>query len=148
MEMPEPGVTDTQTFVVQHAHTTNLFGPQHVPPGLHAATDVDPEDALPVLGTSHILSRFEFVGRQSVRGAIPDGTGVVGERAEVTHERPAPIGAEMGVETELIAVDGRSLRFEGEVTRLDDDRLVAGGPFSLHVVDRDRFRSAVGAERE
>ncbi len=142
---PDPGVTGTATFVVQHAHTTNVFGPQHAPPGLHAATDADPTDALPVLGTAHVLSRFEFVGRESVRGRIPDGTGVVGESAEVEHDRPAPVGTAVRVHTRLAAVEGRSLRFEGVVRHADSEERIAGGPFSLHVVDRDRFRATVAA---
>ena len=142
-EIPQPGVTGETTFTVAMAHTTHVFGNQERPPGLPAATDASPEERVHVLGTPHLLARVEFVGRESVRGMIPPGTGVVGERAEVTHRRAAPVGTTVRVETELVEVDGRSLVFEGNFVETERDTLIGSATAVLRIVDRRQFRETL-----
>jgi fluoroacetyl-CoA thioesterase len=143
--LPAPGIEATQTFVVQDAHTTNVFGPQHSPAGLPAATDAALEEAVGVLGTPHLLARVEFVGRESVRGQIPDGTGVVGEHAEIDHRRAAVVGTEVEVRTILEQVEGQSLVFEGTLREADvePESVIGTATISLRVVERDRFHGTL-----
>jgi predicted thioesterase len=136
-------VTGETTFTVAEAHTTHVFGNQERPPGRPAATDASPEERVHVLGTPHLLARVEFVGRESVRGMIPPGTGVVGERAEVTHRRAAPVGMTVRVETELVEVDGRSLVFEGNLVAVDRNTLFGSATVVLRIVERKRFRETL-----
>ena len=142
-ELPQPGVTGETTFTVTEAHTTCVFGNQERPPGRPAATDASLEEPVHVLGTPHLLARVEFVGRESVRGMIPPGTGVVGERAEVTHRRAAPVGTTVQVETELVEVDGRSLVFEGSFVEMKCHTLLGSATAVLRIVDRKLFREAL-----
>ena len=142
-EIPQPGVTGETTFTVAEAHTTHVFGNQERPPGRPAAADASPEERVHVLGTPHLLARVEFVGRESVRGMIPPGTGVVGERAEVRHRRGAPVGTTVRVETELVEVDGRSLVFEGSFVEIDRSTLLGSATAVLRIVEREKFRATL-----
>lgn len=135
------GTRGRDRFTVEPEHTTVVFGVQEDPPGLPAADDATSEEAVSVLGTPHLLARVEFTARESIRGALPNGTGVVGERMEVNHRGPATPGAEVTVETEVDRIDGQSVVFEGAVR--EGDRTVGRATVALRVVDRDRFRAAV-----
>ncbi|MFC7047379.1 thioesterase family protein [Halobacteriaceae archaeon GCM10025711] len=135
-------VVGTDAFTVAEEHTTTVFGEQTNPPGPPAAVDADPTEAASVLGTPHLLARFEFASRAALRGHLPDGTGVVGEAAAVTHRRPVSVGETVAVTTRLEAVAPPSLTFD---CRAEDEagRTVGTGDVTLRVVDRDRFRDAL-----
>jgi predicted thioesterase len=139
-EIPQPGVTGETTFTVTEAHSTHVFGDQKRPPGRPAATDASPEERVHVLGTPHLLARVEFVGRESVRGMIPPGTGVVGERAAVTHRRAVLVGTTVRVKTELVEVDGRKLVFEGNFEEIERNTPIGSATAVLRIVDRTQFR--------
>lgn len=150
MDDPSPstdlvGTTGTSTFVVEPAQTTNVFGAQADPPGRPAAADTDPDESVRVLGTAPLLSHVEFTGRDSIHGRIPPGTGMVGKRADVTHTGPATVGTRVRVRTEVAAVDGADVTYDGRVRTVDDDRPVATATVVLRLVDRDRFRDAIAA---
>lgn len=136
------GTSGSATFGVEPAHATTAFGDQDVPPGRPAAADATPDESVRVLGTAHLLSRVEFTGRESLNGRIPPGTGVVGQTASVTHTGAAPIGTTCRVATEVTAVDGPSIAFDGTVTTVDD-REIGTASVVLRLVERDQFRAAV-----
>lgn len=142
-------VRGRRTVTVAREHTTNAFGEQADPPGLAAAADATPEEAVRVLGSPQLLALCEFTARQSLRGSLPAGTGTVGESAELSHRRGAPLGATLVVETALDRVDAPRLELSGRVARTDratpDDPAAVVGTVEMtfRVVDRDRFRSAV-----
>jgi len=151
MDEPRPstdlvGTTATTTFAVDPAQTTNVFGAQETPPGRPAAADSTPSESVRVLGTAPLLSRVEFTGRESVRGRIPPGTGMVGKRADVTHTSAATVGRRVRVRTEVVAVDGADVTYDGRVRAVEDDRPVASATVVLRLVDRERFRAAVAAD--
>ncbi|WP_136718442.1 thioesterase family protein [Halorientalis salina] len=137
------GTTGTSTFRVAQAHTTTAFGEQEMPPGRPAAADATAEETVSVLGTGHLLSRVEFTGRESLNGEIPAETGVVGQRATVDHTGPAAVGTELQVTTEVTAVDGPTITYDGRVATDDGDREIGTAEVALRIVERDRFRSAV-----
>lgn len=150
MDEPRPstdlvGTTATTTFAVEPGQTTNVFGDQETPPGRAAAADSGPAESVRVLGTAPLLSHVEFTGRESIRGRIPAGTGMVGKRADVTHTGAATVGRRVRVRTEVVGVDGADVTYDGRVRTVDDDRAVAGVEVVLRLVDRDRFRNAVAA---
>lgn len=138
-ELPEPGITAERTFRVEDRHATNLFGEQEVPPGAPAATDADPDESLRVLGTPQLLASVEFLGRESLHGTLPDGTGVVGTQAEVTHRSAVPIGRAVVVRTELTDATDRTLTIEGNLSRVDSGDPVGEVTVRLQVVRREEF---------
>jgi predicted thioesterase len=130
------------TFTLADADATPVFGPQRDPPGEPAATDVTPDDAAQVLGTAHLLAHFEVVARESLRGHLPDGSGVVERGASVSHLAPVGVGGDIDVTTTLVAVDRPDLSFacRAESTA---GTAVATGDLTFRVVDREQFRESV-----
>jgi len=145
--LAEDAVAGSRAFTVERRHTTTVFGEQADPPGLPAAADATPDEHVHVLGSTHLLAACEFVGRESLHGHLPDGTGTVGERADLTHRRPAPEGARLRVETVVRATDGPTVHLDATVSRLDVDAsdapTVGEVAMTFRVVDRERFRGAL-----
>jgi predicted thioesterase len=137
------GTTGRREFVVERSHTTNCFGPQDDPPLPSAAADADPEESVRVFGTPGLLAWVEFVGRESLRGRLPEGMGCAGERASVEHFLAVPEGALLAAETQVVAVDGSRLSLEGGVTRVSTDETVGTVETDFRVVDRGAFRERV-----
>ena len=140
------GTTATTEFVVDETQTTNVFGRQETPPGKPAAADSTPAESVRVLGTAPLLARVEFTGRESLNGKIPPGTGVVGKRAEVTHMGAATVGTRVRVRTEIVAIDGAEVSYDGAVTTVADGRSVGGAEVVLRLVDREGFRRSIGVD--
>ncbi|MFT4909350.1 MAG: fluoroacetyl-CoA thioesterase [Natronomonas sp.] len=138
-ELPEPGITAKRTFRVEPRHATILFGEQEEPPGLPAAADAAPGEAIAVLGTPRLLAEVEFLGRESLRGRLPDGTGVVGVDADVTHRRAAPVGESVSVRTEITDVTGRTITVTGELSFADSGESIGDARNRLRVVRRAAF---------
>lgn len=140
-DLPEPGITAERTFQVERKHTTNLFGEQTSPPGSPAAADAAPEESIRVLGTPQLLAEVEFLGRQSLRGTLPEGTGVVGIDAEVTHREAVPIGRSLLARTELVDVTDWTLTIEGTLSPPDSPEPVGEVTNRLRVVRRAAFKN-------
>jgi predicted thioesterase len=142
-ELPEPGITAERIVEIEREHTTNLFGKQQTPTGLPAAADIDPDEPIRVLGTPQLLAEVEFLGRESLHGTLPDGTGLVGIDATVTHRKAVPIGRTVRVETKLIAVSGRKITIEGTLYLSDSEALVGEVTNRLQVVNRETFKDGI-----
>ena len=148
--LADPGVTGTREFTVERRHTTTVFGEQTDPPGLPAAADSTADEHLHVLGSPHLLAACEFTGRESLHGRLPDGTGTVGEHAELTHRRAATEGTRLRVETVVTSTDGPKVHLDATVSRVSDGA-ASGAPetvgevdMTFRVVSRERFRDALG----
>ena len=142
-ELPEPGITAERTFQVEPRHATVLFGEQDEPPGLPAAADAAPEESIAVLGTPQLLAEVEFLGRESLRGHLPGGTGVVGVDADVTHRRAAPVGESVSVRTEVTDVTDRTITVAGELSLADSGAAVGDVRNRLRVVRRAAFADRI-----
>lgn len=138
------GTTGSTTFRVETDHTTNVFGRQQSPPGMPTATDSDPEEAVRLLGTAHLLARVEFTGRESITGEVPSGTGVVGKTATVEHRGAATIGTDVVVETEVVGVEEADIHIDGRASAYG--RTIGVAEATLQLVDRRRFRAGLGIE--
>lgn len=142
-ELPAPGITAERTFQVEEEHTTTLFGAQETPPGAPAAADADIDESLEVLGTPQLLAAVEFLGRESLHGTLPKGTGVVGTHAEVTHRNAVPVGRAVLVRTELTDVNDRRLTLDGTLYRGDSEKLVGEVAVHLRVVRREAYSDRI-----
>ncbi|MFC5971540.1 thioesterase family protein [Halomarina salina] len=147
--LADPGVTGTREFTVERRHTTTVFGEQTDPPGLPAAADSTADEHLHVLGTPHLVAACEFTGRESLHGHLPEGTGTVGERVDVTHRRAAPEGTRLRVETVVTSTDGPTVHLDATVSRVPDGtergapETVGEAAMTFRVVERARFRDAL-----
>lgn len=117
-------------------------------PGLQASvsltvSDTDTAQAVgsgdvPVLATPRLLALAEAATVTALAGHLDAGRTSVGTRVQLEHLRPSPVGAVVLVRAQLVAVDGRLVRFE--VAAEDGHgQLVGHGEVTRVVVDRDRF---------
>jgi len=116
-------------------------------PGLHAEVELTVADAdtaiaagsgdVPVLATPRLVALAEAATVTAIGGELGDGRTSVGTLVRLEHLRASPIGTLVRVRAELVAVDGRQLRFE--VSALDAAGPVGRGEVVRVVVDRERF---------
>ncbi|HZC74221.1 MAG TPA: hotdog domain-containing protein [Jatrophihabitans sp.] len=92
---------------------------------------------VPVLGTPRLLAWAEAATVAALDGHLAAGSTSVGSYVAVEHRAASAVGASVTVDAELVAVEGRQLRF---AVRVDEgDRLVAAGEIVRVIVDRERF---------
>ena len=108
-------------------------------------TEADTATALgsgdvPVLATPRLLAWLEAATVEALDGRLDDGETSVGSRIELEHRTATGVGATVTATADLVAVDGRLLRFS--VAAQDaDGQLLATGEVTRVVVDRERFLS-------
>jgi predicted thioesterase len=97
--------------------------------------------AVPTLATPRLIALMEQAAALAVQPALAAGQTTVGTQVEVRHLAATPIGMQVTVRAELVAVEGRRLRFR--VQAHDAQELVAEGTHERTIVDRDRFLDRV-----
>jgi predicted thioesterase len=94
---------------------------------------------VPVLATPVLVWWAELAAMAALADHLPPGWMSVGAAHEIEHAGPSLPGAEVDVEAELVAAEGRRYRFRVEAT--DGDRVVFRGHHVRGVVERARFVS-------
>jgi predicted thioesterase len=117
----EAGLTGTVTATVTTDDTAIALG----------SGDVN------VLGTPCVLALAEQAAVTAVRDCLPPERTSVGTWAEVFHNAPTPVGAEVSVSARLTSVDGNKLEFT--ILVHSGDEQVARVEHRRAVVDRARF---------
>jgi predicted thioesterase len=125
---PVPGLVAEVTHLVGEDDTATAMGSGDVP----------------VLATPRLLALAESATVAAVAGTLSSETTSVGTRVELEHLVASPVGVRVSVRAELVAIDGRLLRFE-IVAVHPDGRVVAHGRINRVVVDRVRFLQRSGA---
>ncbi|HYN66523.1 MAG TPA: hotdog domain-containing protein [Ornithinibacter sp.] len=98
---------------------------------------------LPVLATPRLLAWCEAATCRAVEGGLARGSSSVGTSVRLEHLGASAVGERVTVAAELVAVDGRRLRFEVEAT--DAAGVVVGrGTVERVVVDDQRFLAGLG----
>jgi predicted thioesterase len=97
--------------------------------------------AVPTLATPRLIALMEQAAALAVQPALAEGQTTVGTQVEVRHLAATPIGMQVTVRAELVAIEGRRLRFR--VQAHDAQELVAEGTHERTIVDRDRFLARV-----
>ena len=93
--------------------------------------------AVPVLATPRLIALSEEACILVVEGKLDNGATTVGQRVQVDHLQPTPVGNRVTAEATLETVQGRRLTFTVSVN--DDRVLVAAGRITRVVVDTGRF---------
>ncbi len=106
----------------------------------HSARSVGSGDVR-VLSTPSMIAFMEAVSRDLVQPYLPEGYTTVGTRVDVRHLGPAPIGQEVVVKSELIAVEGRKLIFKVEA--FWKEKKIGEGKHERYIVNLERFLDKV-----
>jgi predicted thioesterase len=101
---------------------------------------------LPVLGTPALAALCEAAAVNALAGHLAPGETTVGTRIELSHRAPTPVGAEVIAEAELVAVEGRTLRFAA--TAFDHTGQIGDCRHERVVVARDRFLGRLKAKTD
>lgn len=121
----DPGLKRSHTLAVSDEQTALTAGSGDVP----------------VLSTPALLGLAEGACVSAIADDLPEGQTSVGAYAEIEHERPTAVGAEVCAEATLTGHHGRRLEFK--VIVREGDEIVARIRHRRVLVDRERFLAKV-----
>lgn len=118
-----------------------------VQPGLGATIELvvnegDTAEALrsgdvPMLATPRVVALAEEATVAALAGHLGDNETTVGQRVQLDHLLPIPVGRSVRAEAKLESCEGRRLVFTVSVT--SDRGLVAAGKITRVIVNKTRF---------
>ena len=92
---------------------------------------------VPVLATPRVLALAEQAAVAAIAESLGPGQTSVGVHAELHHVKATKVGQAVTAVAEVLAVTGRQITFEFQVT--EGDEVAAYGTHQRVVVNRDRF---------
>jgi predicted thioesterase len=116
-----PGLKGSAGLVVAAEHTAPHVGSGRVP----------------VLATPVVINLLEAAALAAVEHLLPAGQQSLGTELNVRHFAATPVGMRVWAEAELIAVDGRTLKFR--VSARDEREPISEGTHERVVVNVARF---------
>ena len=90
-----------------------------------------------VLATPVVVSLLEAAALDAIERFLPEGHQSVGTHLDVTHFAATPVGMRVRADAELVAVDGRTLKFR--VSARDEKEPISEGTHERVVVELARF---------
>ena len=124
MELPQtlkPGLRGTAEIVVGAEHTAPHVGSGRVP----------------VLATPVVINLLEAAALAAVEHLLPAGHQSLGTELNVRHFAATPVGMRVQAEAEVVAVDGRTLKFH--VSARDEREPISDGTHERVIVNVARF---------
>ncbi|MBO7378274.1 MAG: thioesterase family protein [Bacteroidales bacterium] len=106
----------------------------------HLACQVGSGD-LRVLATPMMMALMENAAMRCVADELDAGSTTVGGQISSSHLKPTGLGHTVTATAELIAVEGRKLKFR--ISASDEEGLIGEGEHLRFVVGRDRFMQKV-----
>ncbi len=125
----EIGMVGETTYVVTEADTAAVYG----------------SGLAPVLSTPRMIALMENTAYEMVRPHLPEGESTVGVRICVRHLAPTPVGMEVRVRAELVAMEPPRLYFR--VTAWDGVEKIGEGEHERFIINWDRFMRRVEGKR-
>jgi fluoroacetyl-CoA thioesterase len=101
-------------------------------------------DMPPVFATAFMVGFIEWAAIEALRDRLPSGQKTVGTHIDVSHVSATPIGMTVTAEAELVAVNGRTLRFR--VRCHDETGLIGEGSHERTIVDEAKFMKRMAAK--
>jgi predicted thioesterase len=120
-----PGMTGTAELIVGEEHTAPSIGSGRV----H------------VLATPVMINLIEAAALAAIEDQLPEGTQSLGTHLNVRHIAATPVGMKVRALAEVVAVDGRAVRFA--VTVKDEMDLIGDGTHERVVVNVAKFDARV-----
>jgi fluoroacetyl-CoA thioesterase len=94
-------------------------------------------DMPPVFATANMIALVEWTCVEALAPYIAPDQRTVGIHVDISHRAATPIGMMVTAEVELVAVEGRKLRFR--VLCRDDTETIGEGFHERFVIDHGRF---------
>lgn len=124
--LPAVGLLHTETMWVEPRHTVSQVADW---PGF--------SDMPPVFATAMMVGFMEQTCIMALRGHLAAGQGTVGTHVDMSHLAATPVGHTVTATVELVAVEGRQLRFKVECR--DDAEVIGRGVHDRFIIDSARF---------
>jgi fluoroacetyl-CoA thioesterase len=121
----KPGLTGHASLVVAEEHTAPRIGSGRV----H------------VLATPVMINLIEAAALEAIEQRLPPGHQSLGTVLKVRHIAATPVGMRVTASAEVIAVDGRAVRFRVEAR--DEKELIGDGTHERVVVNVAKFDERV-----
>ena len=100
--------------------------------------------ALNVLATPVLIREAERSCKNLVQPLLEEGWGTVGTLVNIRHLAPTPVGMKFCCESEVIAVEGRMIRFH--VTLRDEREIIGEGIHERFIINDERFTAKAVAK--
>lgn len=128
---------------LRHSATIRVT-PDMAVPALPAGLG-DASDMPPVLATAYMVAFIELTCVEALKPHLAPGQHSVGIHVDVSHAAATPIGMAVTAEVELVAAEGRKLRFK---VRCRDERdLIGEGFHERFVIDTAKFMARLEQKR-
>jgi fluoroacetyl-CoA thioesterase len=103
-------------------------------------------DMPPVFATAFMVAFIEWAAIEALRDHLPAGQKTVGTHIDVSHAAATPVGMTVTAEVEIVAVEGRTLRFR--VRCNDESGLIGEGFHERALIDEAKFLKRIAAKAE
>lgn len=101
---------------------------------------------VPVLSTPHLIALMENAAQKAMQPFLGSEQTAVGTRIEMQHLAATPVGMGVTVRAEVIAVDGRRVRFS--IKAWDARECIGTCIHERAIIDRNRFMERVAKKQE
>ncbi|MCD4738781.1 MAG: thioesterase family protein [Anaerolineae bacterium] len=125
----KPGLVGEITHIVTEAETAATYG----------------SGLVPTLSTPHLVALMENAARETVQAYLPENQSTVGTMIDLQHLAPTPVGMEVHLRAEVLAVEGRRLRLHIEAW--DEVEKIGRCEHERFIIDWERFMQRV-AQKE
>jgi fluoroacetyl-CoA thioesterase len=123
----QPGLTHSRSLIVEPSITV---------PALPALLGVF-ADMPPVLATACMVGFVETTCMEALAPHLAPGQKTVGIHVDLSHVAATPVGMRVTAEVELVAVEGRKLRFKVECR--DEQEIIGAGFHERAIIEEARF---------
>jgi fluoroacetyl-CoA thioesterase len=120
-DLIQPGMTREESYLVEEEHTAIHVG----------------SGSLRVLATPWMIAFMERNARRLIGEHLPQGYSSVGAWVDVHHLAPTPVGGQVRVRAEVLAVDG--WKVDLSIQAWDEQEQIGNGQHQRVVIDEERF---------
>ena len=99
----------------------------------------------PVLATAYLVAFVEWTCVRALAGHLLEGEATLGIKVDLSHDAATPVGMKATAAIELVAMEGRRLRFKVECR--DERDAIGAGFHERFVIDQARFLSRLARKR-
>lgn len=121
------GMTNESILTVEEKHTASAYG----------------SGSIFVFATPAMIGLMENAALNCVDEALGNQWTTVGTHVDVSHLAATKMGKEAKAVAELIAIDGKKLKFK--VTAYDEDKKIGEGYHKRYIIDQEKFMAKVNS---
>ena len=99
----------------------------------------------PVFATAYLVAFVEWTCVRALADHLLDGEASLGTQVDLSHDAATPVGMKATAAIELVAMEGRRLRFRVECR--DERDAIGAGFHERTVIDQARFLSRLDRKR-